>query len=956
MNNGDRHVSRLVAYVKSGLSYRRRLDLEQEDFSSIWIEVGLQYQRKFLLAGVYREWNHLQTEEDSEDHSSKLEQETRWEEFVTNWEIALNESNDVTVIGDINIDLDKVFRDDYRGECRKMADLVKDYIEVRGVSQLVAEKTRFQAPSEPSRVDHIYMTKPECASHSVLNIGTSDHRVLELRKWRNIYIPEPQRIRKRCFKNFKRSNFINDLKKIKWFPDVYMEEDLDEVVRKWEEKIRTVLDKHCPVKTIDVRKNYTPWLSQEMKALHLRLGHERRFATNFPSIQQQQRIDHLAGLLRRKLRSAEMDWMAAEMLRYKNDSSKTWQCVKRWAGWRTEDQVQMLKDDNDGGKVVRGSRQLSEFLNDYFSLKVKKIKDNMKNEDGDPTLELKRMLGSRDRKPKFKIKYVTEKELLKAAQKMSNKTSMGDDDIPQDLFKLIVKHGAPSFLHIVNLSIREGKFPDRWKLSKIKPLHKGGDKTSPKQYRPVALLPAGARLLERLIADQVVLYLEAEELLHSSNHGFRSKHGTETAVAEAQGVIYDAIEREDIVGMITLDQSAAFDVIQHSILESKLYIYGFDDHSVKWFANYLKGRRQYVALQSSKSKVIEVGDIACPQGSCLGPLLWNLYSGEIPEVVAQNTSYNSDQKRIIGGKIEISSKLLTGWVIQYADDIMYLLSRKTVTLLKSAAEKAYSILAPWFRRAKLQLNASKTHWMYICTQQKKTCIWEAPLLLENQRVEAVNCEKVLGVTFEGNLSMREHICRGEFNVLRRVKDKMKALWKIRNCLSFKARKSTASGIVLSKLFYCGSIWIPSATKSEVREAQVIQNQVMRFICGNHILRQEDLLRQTGFLSVRQRGVYHMVMLGLKVGWEGKPLNLHDQLISERGLLNNHDWREVGQTRIMQSIRTFRHQFLCARKMLPSSFLHKHPTKVKPYLKEWIRKNIPANIGQNDDGIVPRMGD
>ena len=77
LNNKDRHVSRIVGYVKSDLIYRCRSDLEQEDFSSIWIEVGLRHQRKFLLAGVYREWNHLQTNEDHEDHSSRLEQESR---------------------------------------------------------------------------------------------------------------------------------------------------------------------------------------------------------------------------------------------------------------------------------------------------------------------------------------------------------------------------------------------------------------------------------------------------------------------------------------------------------------------------------------------------------------------------------------------------------------------------------------------------------------------------------------------------------------------------------------------------------------------------------------------------------------------------------------------------------------------------------------------------------------
>ena len=654
------------------------------------------------------------------------------------------------------------------------------------------------------------------------------------------------------------------------------------------------------------------------------------------------------------VKTAEEKWREEEILKYKDDSSKTWNCVKRWAGWRSDDYLRQLKDENNEGRMVRGAKQLSDFLNNYFYEKVLKIKNGMKKEEGDPTLELKRMLGSREDKCKFALKSVTIEELLKAVKSVSNKSSMGDDDIPQDLFKLIVKNGAPAFLHIVNTSIREGKFPERWKISKLSPLHKGGDKSSPKQYRPVALLPVGARLLERLIADQVVSYLESEELMHSSNHGFRRNHGTDTAVAEAQGVIFDAIERGDIVGMMTLDQSAAFDVIEHSILELKLKLYGFNEHAVNWFVHYLKDRKQYVALQSSRSEIRAIGNIACPQGSCLGLLLWNLYSGEVPELVSQNCSHSIEQRVKVGGKIEVNSKLVTGWIIQYADDIMYLISRKTVDALKATAEKAYSILAPWFRRSKLQLNASKTHWMYLCTQQKKSTIWEAPLTLENQRVDATKCEKVLGLTFEGNLSMREHVCKGDSNIIKRVKDKMKALWKIRRCLSFKARKATVSGLILSKLFYGGSIWIPSASKSELREAQVIQNQVMRFVCGNQIVKQEDLLKQTGFLSVRQYGVYQVVMLGLKVGWEGKPLNLNDQLIQERRQLNDHVWREAGIKRVCQSERTFRHQFLSVRKMLPPSFFLQHPRKIKKLLKKWIRERIPSSMEQVDTGIVPAV--
>ena len=88
-----------------------------------------------------------------------------------------------------------------------------------------------------------------------------------------------------------------------------------------------------------------------------------------------------------------------------------------------------------------------------------------------------------------------------------------------------------------------------------------------------------------------------------------------------------------ILGIVTLDQSAAFDVIEHSILKSKMKLYRFSPHTLNWFQSYLKNRKQYVALESSKSDEQFIGPYACPQGSCLGPLIWNLYCGEAAEVL-----------------------------------------------------------------------------------------------------------------------------------------------------------------------------------------------------------------------------------------------------------------------------------------------------------------------------------
>ena len=78
-------------------------------------------------------------------------------------------------------------------------------------------------------------------------------------------------------------------------------------------------------------------------------------------------------------------------------------------------------------------------------------------------------------------------------------------------------------------------------------------------------------------------YLYETELLHSQNHGYRRCHGTITAILEAQEAALEAMDDGDIMGIVTLDQSAAFDVVEHRILDAKMKLYGFDDHSLNWY-------------------------------------------------------------------------------------------------------------------------------------------------------------------------------------------------------------------------------------------------------------------------------------------------------------------------------------------------------------------------------------
>ena len=170
----------------------------------------------------------------------------------------------------------------------------------------------------------------------------------------------------------------------------------------------------------------------------------------------------------------------------------------------------------------------------------------------------------------FKLRACHPDEILEIINKMNKKSkSCGLDNIDAFVLSIAKNELLPAITHIINLSIRDNLFPSKWKCAKIIPLHKKDEVTYPQNYRPVALLPILSKILEKAVYIQLVSYLEENNLLHPSHHGFRSKHNTSTALLHMYDLWIEAIEKEELSAVIMLDMSAAFDVVDHDILIEK---------------------------------------------------------------------------------------------------------------------------------------------------------------------------------------------------------------------------------------------------------------------------------------------------------------------------------------------------------------------------------------------------
>ena len=150
-----------------------------------------------------------------------------------------------------------------------------------------------------------------------------------------------------------------------------------------------------------------------------------------------------------------------------------------------------------------------------------------------------------------------------------------------------------------------GEVPEIFKISKVTPIFKSGSLSELGNYRPIAVISPFSKVLERLVYDQLVSYLEKECLLFNFQFGFRKGYFTEYATLETVEKLKSAVDDQKISCGIFLDFSMAFVSINHHILLEKLYKYGIRGFPHAWFSSYIyvTTRKQYVKIGNTESRL-----------------------------------------------------------------------------------------------------------------------------------------------------------------------------------------------------------------------------------------------------------------------------------------------------------------------------------------------------------------
>ena len=271
INNSSLATSRIVVYTHKELVVKLRSDLMCDTISSVWLEVGLPGQKRFLVCQTYREWQLVR--QDGDMPSSTIPQQlSRWLLFLDQWERALATSMEVHCLGDMN--LNHCNWTDSNLPCTNQSYKLRELITAlftrilpHGVTQLVSGPTRHFPGQVSTGLDHFYSNRPEKISNIQKHYwGGSDHMLITGIRHSKAVKNCPKYIRKRCYKHFDKNLFVDKVSQLSWL-EVYLSEDVDEAVHLLSKNLTNVLDEMAPLRTIQIRKNYNPFISKETKEL-----------------------------------------------------------------------------------------------------------------------------------------------------------------------------------------------------------------------------------------------------------------------------------------------------------------------------------------------------------------------------------------------------------------------------------------------------------------------------------------------------------------------------------------------------------------------------------------------------------------------------------------------------------------------------------------------------------------
>ena len=479
-------------------------------------------------------------------------------------------------------------------------------------------------------------------------------------------------------------------------------------------------------------------------------------------------------------------------------------------------------------------QQLANDFNSFFSNKIHKIRESL--EQSEPkninVVEPQRSFGSL-----HQFTPATQEELEQIISDMDIKTSI-DDPLPASLLKSSLPLLMPHILELVNLSLSTGNI-NGLKESVITPILKkaGLDKNILGNYRPIVNLQFLSKVIEKVVLKRLTSHMSLNNLHCHQQFGYKKHHSTETMLLQIVNDVLVGFERNSGTVLVLLDMSSAFDTVDLkkllSILEDQIKIKGT---ALLWFRSFLLDRVQKVLINGQLSDVL-LTLYGVPQGSVLGPVLFNIYVSNLPSFIEQYGFLSSSYADDTNARIKFALKFQ-----------LYNVSVKVPNLIEEITD--------WMTTYFLKINPGKTEVIMFFPPAMKSVPKIQGVFVKNGCVRFSDSVKLLGVQLDPLLNFDAHVCK----VVSECWYHLKNIAKIRRYLTNDELKKLVHAVISSKLDYCNSI-LYGVKSSTLAKLQRVQNEAARTVCGipAGVSVSDQVFLDLHWLKVKERITFQLLL-------------------------------------------------------------------------------------------------
>ena len=354
-------------------------------------------------------------------------------------------------------------------------------------------------------------------------------------------------------------------------------------------------------------------------------------------------------------------------------------------------------------------------------------------------------------------------------------------------------------------------------MADVIPVHKKGDTDLKTNYRPISILPLLSKILERILYDQLYDYIN--NYLNDILCGFRKGHSTQNAIFRAILQWQKELDNSGMVGVILMDLSKAYDCLPHDLIIAKLDAYGVSTNSLNLLFSYLNNRKQRTKIGDIFSNWHHISR-GVPQGSILGPLLFNIFINDIFLFV------------------EICE------ICNFADDNTLFYCNKNLNLIKENLRLDLKNLLYWFKINSLKANPEKFKFIVMGKKEKEK--EKEILIYEDIYLEEVDEVSLLGITLDNKLTFRKHIN----NLCQIAHYKIHALRRVRKYLTQEKAKLLNNAFIRSQFDYASVIWM-FCSKESYKKLEKLHYKSLKIVynCDKSY---EELLSLSNEFSIHQR--------------------------------------------------------------------------------------------------------